>query len=66
MIKHAQLKKYMTRRDYIMIARAINRCKKKKTPAKLMFYQITMEIAASIIGEDKSFDYKEFFKVCNK
>jgi hypothetical protein len=56
----------MTRRDYIMIARAINRAKKKKIPARLMFYQIPMEIVADILTEDKSFDYKEFFKICNK
>jgi hypothetical protein len=56
----------MTRRDYIMIARAINRAKKKKVPAKLMFYQIPMEIVADILNEDKTFDYKEFFDICNK
>jgi hypothetical protein len=56
----------MTRRDYIMIARAINRAKKKKIPSSLMFYQIPMEIVADILSEDKSFDYKEFFKICNQ
>jgi len=47
----------MTRRDYLMIARAINRAKQKKIPARLMFYQIPMEIAASILQKDKTFDY---------
>ena len=56
----------MTKRDYLMIARAINRAKKKKIPAKLMFFQIPMEIAWSILDEDKSFDYAEFFEECNK
>jgi hypothetical protein len=56
----------MTRRDYLMIARAINRAKQKNIPAHLMFYQIPMEIAASILHEDKTFDYHEFFEVCNK
>jgi predicted hydrocarbon binding protein len=56
----------MIRNDYLLIARAINRAKKKKIPAHLMFYQIPMEIAASILQEDKTFDYREFFKECNK
>ena len=49
-----------------MIARAINRAKKKKIPAKLMFYQIPMEIAGDILLEDKTFDYREFFAICNQ
>jgi hypothetical protein len=56
----------MTRKDYLMIARAINRARQKRIPAHLMFYQIPMEITASILDEDKSFDYVEFFKICNK
>ena len=49
-----------------MIAKAINRAKKKKIPAKLMFYQIPMEIVDDILLEDKTFDYKEFFAICNQ
>jgi hypothetical protein len=56
----------MTRKDYLMIANAINRAKKKKIPADLMFWQIPMEIVAGIQEEDRYFDYKEFFKECNK
>jgi hypothetical protein len=56
----------MTRNDYLLIARAINRAKKKKIPAKLMFFQIPMEIAGEIAKRDKSFDYRAFFAVCNK
>jgi hypothetical protein len=54
----------MTRKDYLLIARAVNKCKKVKP--RLMFWQIPMEIAASILKEDKSFDYREFFAECNK
>ena len=56
----------MTRKDYLMIARAINRCKKKNFPVDLIFFQIPMEIAWSILDEDKNFDYSEFFEECNK
>jgi hypothetical protein len=56
----------MTRQDYLLIAGAINRAKQKKIPAKLMFFQIPMEIAGEIATKDKSFDYREFFAVCNK
>jgi hypothetical protein len=56
----------MTKREYIMIARAINRAKKKNIRASLMFYQIPMEIVADILKEDKRFDYKEFFAICNQ
>jgi hypothetical protein len=55
----------MTRQDYLLIARAINRAKKKKIPAKLMFFQIPMEIAWDILDQDKSFDYREFYRECN-
>jgi hypothetical protein len=56
----------MTRNDYLRIAEAINRAKKKKIPAKLMIYQIEMEIAGSIARIDKTFDYRWFFKECHK
>ena len=56
----------MTKQDYLIIAKAINKAKKKKIPANLMFYQIPMEIVASILEQDKTFDYREFYRQCNK
>ena len=56
----------MTRKDYLIIARAINKAKKKKLPAYLIPYQIEMEIVASILSHDKIFDYRLFYKECHK
>jgi hypothetical protein len=55
----------MTKQDYLMLAKAISKAKKKKVPAHLMADQIAMEIVASILDQDKTFDYREFFKQCN-
>jgi hypothetical protein len=56
----------MTKNDYLIIAQAINRARYKKIPAKLMIYQVEMEIAGSIARIDKSFDYRWFFRECSK
>jgi hypothetical protein len=56
----------MTRNDYLIIAQAINKARKKKIPAKLMIYQVEMEIAGSIAGIDKTFDYRLFYRECQK
>jgi hypothetical protein len=56
----------MTRQDYLMIARAISRAKKKKLPTYLIADQIEMEIVAGILAEDKTLDYRWFYRECNK
>jgi hypothetical protein len=56
----------VTRKDYLMIARAISKAKKKKLPAYLIPYQIEMEIVAAILSEDKTLDYRWFYRECAK
>jgi hypothetical protein len=54
----------MTRRERLLIARAINKC--KKVDPKIMFGQMPLEIGVAILKKDRNFDYHEFFEVCNK
>jgi hypothetical protein len=55
----------MTRQDYLLIARAISKAKKKKLPAYLIAAQIEMEIVAAILSEDKTLDYRWFYRQCS-
>ena len=55
----------MTGNDYRMIAKAINRGRKKKFSTYLIPDQIEMEIVAAIISDDKTFDYRWFYKQCH-
>ena len=48
-----------------MIAKAINRGRKKKFSTYLLPDQIEMEIVAAIISDDKTFDYRWFYKQCH-
>jgi len=48
-----------------MIAKAINRARKKQIPTYLIPDQIEMEIVAAIISNDKTFNYRRFYRQCH-
>jgi hypothetical protein len=60
----------MTKKDYILIARALNNVGKKTDVRKKQYWQAIMDIVIVLGGElqqdNPRFDYSKFVEACNK